>query len=331
MKVKASAPSNIALIKYMGKIEGQGNRPTNSSISWTLESLRSFVQITLDENLNQDQWKPLQGEGLLPLPLSEKSVSRFLQHFKNLKNEFGIDAHFMLESANNFPSDCGLASSASSFAALTMAATDLFAKMGSEKAKALKVSDKAELSRKGSGSSCRSFFGPWGLWTQEDIKAMEFPMAPLGHQVIVVESEVKAVSSSEAHKRVSSSPLFNGRPERAEKRLNDLIEVLKQNPESQSQWKKAFEICWDEFQDMHKLFETSQPPFSYMTTASRKVLLELHEMWDKNGDGPLVTMDAGANIHLLYRQDQLALSKKIESHFSPSLKVITSKSFGVIK
>ncbi len=41
----ASAPSNIALIKYMGKVDTATNKPTNSSLSWTLNSLRSFVRI----------------------------------------------------------------------------------------------------------------------------------------------------------------------------------------------------------------------------------------------------------------------------------------------
>jgi len=33
-------------------------------------------------------------------------------------------------------------------------------------------------------------------------------------------------------------------------------------------------------------------------------LMSLRKMWQEKGDGPLVTMDAGPNIHLLFRRDQ---------------------------
>lgn len=324
MTYQASAPSNIALIKYMGKIEGSDNKPTNSSLSWTLENLRSFVQITSNPKLAKDEWTPLKGAGLLSLELSEKSQARFIQHFQSLKAEFGITENFLIESANNFPSDCGLASSASSFAALTMAAIGLFAQMGSQKAQEMSVLEKADLSRKGSGSSCRSFFGPWVMWFQEGVRPVEFPMNNLLHQVIVVESEIKSVSSSEAHRRVTTSPLFQGRPDRAEKRLADLIEAFRYEPEKPANWANAFHIVWDEFWDMHRLFETSQPPFSYMLPGTFEVLHYFTEMWEQKKDGPLVTMDAGANIHLLYRKDQAQVAQETAQKFSSKMKVFSS-------
>ena len=69
--VLVSAPSNIALIKYMGKIEGSGNKPTNGSMSYTLENLRTFVRLTPIPG-DKDQWQALVREDLQPLSLSEK-------------------------------------------------------------------------------------------------------------------------------------------------------------------------------------------------------------------------------------------------------------------
>ncbi len=324
MTLEASAPSNIALIKYMGKIDSGANRPTNSSLSWTLENLRSFVRLTADSNLTEDQWQPLKREDVLPFEMSEKSISRFLKHFQNLKTEFGVKENFLIESANNFPSDCGLASSASSFAALTRAAFETFAKMGNEKAMDCSVIEQAEFSRRGSGSSCRSFFGPWALWFQEGVRPLEFPMRDLSHQVIVVESEAKAVSSSEAHKRVVTSPLFHGRIERAERRLADLMSLLRVGVEKPEPWKKAYEIIWDEFWDMHSLFETSEQAFNYMTPQTHLVLKYFENMWKERGDGPWITMDAGANVHVLYRADQASLANEVKNHWSATLKVFSS-------
>lgn len=314
-EVLVSAPSNIALIKYMGKIEGSGNKPTNASLSYTLENLRTYVRLTEIAG-GQDEWKPLVRKDLEKIELSEKGQRRFLSHLQNLKEKWGVAQNFLVESANNFPSDCGLASSASSFAALTLAAAKMFQKIhpqpwGTDQ-KIL-----SELSRQGSGSSCRSLFSPWALWQHEYAEPMALPVTHLHHIVVVVEDAKKEVSSSEAHVRVTTSPRFAGRPERAEIRLADLSQALQFND-----WHMARQIVWDEFMDMHRLFETSIPPFSYMTEGSQRVLEDCQKFWNKWQDGPLVTMDAGANVHMLFRNEQKKSFETYRDHFMQSFKVL---------
>ena len=60
---------------------------------------------------------------------------------------------------------------------------------------------------------------------------------------------------------------------------------------------------------MHALFSTCQQSFSYMTEKTLEILDQLQTGWKKNQDGPIVTMDAGPNIHLLYRSDQKELAR----------------------
>jgi len=292
VKIEASAPSNIALIKYMGKEPGVGNRPANSSLSYTLEHLRSFVTL---EASDRDEWAPL--EGFDPIELSQDGLNKFLSHFAHLRLEWGIEGRFKIRSANNFPSDCGLASSASSFAALTMAAYALAKKQKPE----LTISPEnlSKISRLGSGSSCRSFFGPWAEWEGEGAHAFQSPMR-LEHAVIVVDSARKSVSSSEAHRRINTSLLWVGRPERAQMRLTALKKAL-----SERNWRVLYEVCWEEFWDMHALFETSKPSFGFMNRETLSVLDQLRGLWSKQNDGPLITMDAGANVHVLLRDDQV--------------------------
>ncbi|MFS4460232.1 diphosphomevalonate decarboxylase [Bdellovibrio sp. HCB2-146] len=313
--VTVSAPSNIALIKYMGKIEGSGNKPTNGSLSYTLENLRTFVRLT-EISGPVDQWKAFVREDLTPIELSEKGQQRFIKHLGFLKMKWGVTQNYLIESANNFPSDCGLASSASSFAALTLAAAEMFQKThpqswGTDK-KTL-----SELSRQGSGSSCRSLYSPWALWQHEYAENMALPFENLHHLVVIVEDSKKEVSSSEAHKLVTTSPRFEGRVDRAEMRLRDLTNALRFND-----WHLARQIVWDEFIDMHKLFETSTPSFSYMTDGSRQVLEECQKLWNKWQDGPLVTMDAGANVHMLFRNDQLKSFASYREQFAANFKVM---------
>ncbi len=301
MWVESSAPSNIALIKYMGKLDSQANRPTNSSFSFTLEKLRTYVRIQPNPNLKTDQWSMYVRSDLRPLVLSEKGLQKYLSHFSFLKKEFKINYFFEIQSANNFPSDCGLASSASSFAALTMALHEWAVQNAVVSKGTYQMKDLASLSQKGSGSSCRSFFSPWALWSEAGCEKIQLPYESLKHQVILCDEKIKTVTSSEAHLRVLSSDLFNGRPKRADEHLKKLIHALKSE-----NWPEAFEICWNEFWDMHLLFHTSKPAFMYMNQITFKVLTELHQMWMIKKDGPLITMDAGSNIHLLYRLDQKA-------------------------
>lgn len=323
--------SNIALIKYMGKIEGTGNRPTNSSLSYTLPHLKTRVEITLleSEALGEESgaWFPLQAEAWAAPSLSEKGRQKFLAHARRLLSLWGVKNDFELRSANNFPSDCGLASSASSFAALTLAVAKASGKISAEASPtSLPTGDLAfELSResrKGSGSSCRSMFSPWALWEEEGASpfvASSELQQPLLHAAVMIHAGVKAVSSSEAHVRVATSPRFKGRPERAQARLRELMSCLQEN-----HWARAYEICRDEFIDMHELFETAQEPFRYRTTESAVVTDACQHIWNFKKDGPLVTMDAGPNIHLLFRPDQLELANKMVDHFRQKHMVLSS-------
>jgi diphosphomevalonate decarboxylase len=305
MKSFAVMPSNIALIKYMGKSDG--NFPVNPSLSYTTPRFESYVEIEersqgedIWEELSQDQVDQLFQSKILKhdflsrtvLSLNKQETEKFMKFFVALKGLYKESRSFTVRSFNAFPSSCGLASSASSFAALTMAAHRAFT--GEEKPSDLERLSK--LSQKGSGSSCRSFFSPWAIWENKGAKKAALNIE-LNHYVIVVEAEKKKVSSSEAHLRVLTSENFAGRPERASHRLDRLMQTI------ENDWPRAFEICWNEFWDMHSLFETALPPFGYMKPSSLAALEILRKYWDEEGDGPLVTMDAGANIHLLFRQD----------------------------
>jgi diphosphomevalonate decarboxylase len=292
----AQAPANIALIKYMGKQTTGNNRPANASLSYTLNQLQSHV--TLEPLAGTtDRWLPLAREGAALFHLNIASQERFLRHLSNLKAYFHYSGGFLVKSNNNFPHGTGLASSASSFAALTQCAIKALSELTQMPIPS--IEEQAMLSRQGSGSSCRSFFTPWALWDDEQVSAIELPYSSLRHQVIVIDKKEKAVSSSAAHQRILSSPFYATRPKQAQKHLERLLAAL-----TAKQWAVAFDTCWQEFQDMHRLFSTCETPFSYITEQTQGALQTLQDLWMRCGDGPLVTMDAGPNIHLLYRSDQ---------------------------
>ncbi len=150
------------------------------------------------------------------------------------------------------------------------------------------------ISRTGSGSSCRSFFSPWCAWEGEKIGPVDSKLPELVDLVVVVDTGYKKISSSEAHKRVPASPLFADRPARVTRRMEELKRAMREG-----NFRRASEISWAELWDMHSLFHTSDPPFFYLTPLSLEVLRWSENRWEKKGHGPIATVDAGPNVHLL--------------------------------
>lgn len=299
-----SMPPNIALIKYMGKKDETKNIPSNASLSYALDKLKSTVRlIDLEIESDCDQWDS-------SCQLSETEKTRFIHHLNFLRKYFNVKQSFKIYSGNNFPSGCGLASSASSFAALTQCAITAFGVK-------ISISEMAALSRHGSGSSCRSFFSPWALWKNETVEAINLPYQNLIHHVIVVSNSKKDISSSEAHRRVQTSLLFSGRDKRAESRLEYLLQSFEDKD-----WAKSYKILWQEFWDMHALFETAEESFGYLLPDSLFVLNYLRNYWISYQDGPLITMDAGPNIHVLFREDQFEQAEKIKQFFESKFLVL---------
>ncbi len=308
MKHQATAPSNIALIKYMGK-EGE-NQGVNGSLSMTLSSFRTDVE--LEQKTGADQWSPLPGSA----PLRQESTQRFVDFFQKLKNQNGIQESFWIRSGNNFPSDAGLASSASSFAALTKASLELFAKMQNRPAPS--PVEMARVSRTGSGSSCRSFFAPWCRWEGDDIRAVPSALPNLVDLVAVVDGGYKKVSSSEAHKKVRTSALFTGRVERAQNRLGKLEVAMKEG-----NLQKVAELSWEELWDMHSLFHTAVPPFFYFAPQTISALRWAEDCWEKRGKGPITTIDAGPNVHFLVPELEVDEYRR-ELEKLPGMKILES-------
>jgi diphosphomevalonate decarboxylase len=302
----STMPANIALIKYMGKEPNQKNQGCNTSLSYTLPHLNSTTTLKLTD-AKQDVW---QADPKNPVYLSAPQIKRFLDHLAFLKDLFGVKANFTVTASNSFPHACGLASSASSFASLTEASAQALSALTQSSLPDLAT--RAQWSRQGSGSSCRSFYAPFALWEQEQCTTCPLPYPSLIHAIILIDNQPKAVSSSQAHQRALTSSLFATRPKRANERCHALIQALQQKD-----WQQAYQITWQEFQDMHALFHTAAQPFSYMHPNSIQALNGLAQWWEDHQDGPLVTMDAGCNIHLLFRPDQSQQLAKIKATLAP--------------
>jgi diphosphomevalonate decarboxylase len=144
--VTARAGANIALVKYWGKRDVDKNLPAAGSLGLTVDALTSTVSVTFDERLSEDE---LVLDGVVASEGEQKRLTRWLDSVRQRAN---ISARANVDSKNNFPTASGLASSASAFAALSLAAT---------RAAGLELSPRelSILARLGSGSAARAVFG----------------------------------------------------------------------------------------------------------------------------------------------------------------------------
>ena len=191
------ANSNVALVKYWGKADEGAKHPAAPSLSVTLDSLSTAASVELSDDSKEDR---IDG---LPLPATGK-VQAFLNEFRS---RYGIRAHAQLRLASNFPVAAGLASSASTFAALAKA-------LATEAGLELEDRQLADLARTGSGSACRSVYGGFVEWRPEGGGSVVEPVAAKDYWrlrilVAVTSERPKAVGSSTGMRRTAeTSPYY---------------------------------------------------------------------------------------------------------------------------
>lgn len=203
----AIAHPNVALAKYWGKRARPGNFPAVPSLSITLEGMTTKTRVTFDTSLARDELV-LGGASATPADLARASL--VLDRVRAASNE---KRFARVESSNDFPTASGLASSASGYAALALAASTASGGDFSE----ARVSD---LARRGSASAARSIFGGWveleagsADGAEDDVLAARVvaPADAIDARVLVcvVTEEKKSASSRDAMtKTAERSPYY---------------------------------------------------------------------------------------------------------------------------
>jgi diphosphomevalonate decarboxylase len=139
----ATACANIALVKYWGKGDPRENTPAAGSLSLTLDALRTFTRV---ERLGPDAVEDsLVLDGRADEGKARARISRFLDL---VRVAAGSTERARVVSDNRFPTAAGLASSASAFAALALAAAEAYGLR-------LTPRELSILARRGSGSAAR--------------------------------------------------------------------------------------------------------------------------------------------------------------------------------
>lgn len=198
MRAIARACANIALVKYWGKRDAARNLPAEGSLSLTLAALTTRAEVAFDPALEADE---LVLDGA---PADAARVSRWLD---GVRARAGIGHRARVVSDNDFPTASGLASSASAYAALALAAS---------RAAGLQLDARAlsELAREGSGSAARSIFGGFALMHREGWAEQLDPAGDWDLRMVIAivgGGVAKKVSSRDAMTLCAeTSPLYAG-------------------------------------------------------------------------------------------------------------------------
>ena len=283
----AIACPNIAFIKYWGNRDDLLRLPSNGSISMNLDGLYTQTQVTFDPSLAKD-------ELILNGPSTQGPALRRVSTFLNLVRErAGLQLHARVESSNNFPMGAGIASSASAFAALALAASTAAGLELSEK-------DLSRLARGGSGSACRSIPGGFVEWQagQDDETSFAFSIAPPEHWsladcIAIVSQEHKPTGSALGQALAYTSLLQAPRLADAPRRLEICRRAILDRDFS------AFaEVVELDSNLMHAVMMTSNPPLFYWQPATLQVIQAVIQ-WRQEGQPLCYTIDAGPNVHVL--------------------------------
>lgn len=295
----AKYPSNIALVKYWGKYGNQ--LPCNASLSLTLS--KAFTELTLkctpkdSHEIELDYYF----EGKVNQDFKDRIVKyasqqeEFAEVLKNYALRF--------DSKNSFPHSAGIASSASAFA--TVAAVLL--KASNQLDEAQFNQEASRLARLGSGSACRSFYGPFAMWGElEGIKQSSNDYAipieeihpnfqSMCDAILIVEDEPKEVSSSVGHSLMNDHPYAKERFKDANKHCQEMLGVLKNGD-----YEAFISITEREALSLHAMMMTSKDYYMLMKPGTVYIINQIFQFRKATGLPICFTLDAGPNIHLLY-------------------------------
>lgn len=303
MKATALANTNIALIKYWGKRDEKLILPYNGSISLTCENLYTITTVEFSPRYTKDIVFINDEE----LKKDEKDI---LGHLERIRKLAKIKERAKVVSKSNFPVASGLASSASGFAALTLAASQ---------AAGLKLSLKelSILARQGSGSACRSIFGGFVEWVKGKKKdgSDSFARQIVNENywpefriiVVILSKEKKKVGSREGMSQtVKTSPYYPCWLKTINADLRKMRKAI-----LEKDFTTVGSLSEKNCLKMHALTMTTNPAIIYWLPSTLEIIHKVIS-WRKEGIECYFTIDAGPNVKILcLKKNEKEIEKKL--------------------
>lgn len=295
MQATALAHSNIALVKYWGKKDTALNIPAVGSISITLDALWTKTSVQFDAMLKDDVLE------LNDEDATDKETIRVSRFLDLVREAAGIKECARIQSKNNFPTSAGLASSASAFAALALAATNA---AGLD----FPGTKLSEMARKGSGSAARSIFGGYVEMSKgskpDGSDAIARQIASADHWplilLIAVTSEAKKKTGSTDGMELSrlTSPYYTPWVESSPADMQEMRQAIAEKDYSKLGTLSEFSAL-----KMHALAIASDPGLLYWNGTTVEGMHLVRSLRQK-GHEAYFTIDAGPQLKVLCQPDE---------------------------
>ena len=323
--VKVKSYANIAIVKYWGKKDAKKMIPATSSISLTLndmftETEMEFIsdediKISVEKEMKNGDYKDkfsnmtdlfyLNGE--LQDSVHTEKISKVVDLFRENRSQ-----KVKISTTNNMPTAAGLSSSSSGLSAVIKACNKLFGKNYTQ-------SELAQISKFGSGSSSRSFFGPIAAWDKDTGEIYEVRTdLKLAMIVLVLNENKKEISSRNGMELCAkTSTYFDEWVKQSEIDFVNMKKYLAEN-----NFEKVGILTEENALRMHKTTETANPPFTYFNEKTYEAM-DFVKNLRNNSEKCYFTMDAEPNVKVLCLEEDL---EKLAGIFGKKYKVIISRS-----
>jgi diphosphomevalonate decarboxylase len=304
-----SAPSNIALVKYWGKIETNGAEqiPANPSLSFTLNECKTVTTLAFEPKNNSENITfDLFFEGK-PREDFKPKIAKFLERITKYC-AFLKQFHLVIKTENTFPHSSGIASSASGMAALAINIMALERKLFPTISDTYYFAKASFLARLGSGSACRSIQNSVVIWGKHadftessDLYGISFPselhanFTNFQDTILLVDKGEKQVSSTVGHNLMHNHPFAKERFSQAHKNVSELNFILKNG-----NLNSFTELVESEALTLHAMMMTSNPYFILMKPNTLEIINAIWNFRKITNIPVCFTLDAGANVHVLY-------------------------------
>ena len=314
-KSTAIAHANIALVKYWGKRDHNLNLPAVGSISVTLDGLHSKTTVEIAADATADQFI------LNAQPASAKQATRTSQFIDKIRRMSGSDERVRVISENNFPTGAGLASSASGFAALSLAATRAFDLH-------LAPDLLSGLAREGSGSAARSIFGGYvemAIGSHSDGRdSVASPLFPAEHWplrllILITSEDEKKIGSTEGMNLTArTSPYYDTWIHSSLEDLQNMRDAI-----AEKDFQQMGEIAEFSCLKMHGLAMSANPGLIYWNEVTIKLI---HAVRNLRSDGipAYFTIDAGPQVKVICQPQDVDLIREKLSAIDGVLNVLES-------
>ncbi|WP_182354980.1 diphosphomevalonate decarboxylase [Flaviflexus huanghaiensis] len=281
----ARAYPNIALVKYWGKADEDLILPAAGSLSMTLDDYSTTTTVTLVDGEDEFRLNDVEQLGR-----SADRVTTFLELVRSYARVVGLDtAHYSARvvSVNEGPTAAGMASSASGFAALAVAASAAYGLR-------MDTRELSRLARRGSGSASRSLIDRFAVWypgDDESSYAEQIEAPDMAMVSVPVATGKKAVSSRSGMVATqTTSPFYHAWVSSTAVTLRDMIGAC-----AAGDFTRIGELSENHAIRMHAVIAASQPSIRYLTPASIAIFDEIAAM-RADGIEAYATADAGPNV-----------------------------------